>query len=101
MHIQVLYFEGCPNHAPTVSLVREVITQLGLTTNIEEVEVTGPNDAERQRFLGSPTVRVNGVDIEPRASTRTDYGVSCRLYDGSGVPPRDLLVTACQAQRTR
>lgn len=96
MHIQVLYFEGCPNHAPTVSLVRDVITDLGLEARIEEIELTRPEDAERLRFLGSPTVQVNGTDIDPSAASRSDYSVSCRIYNGSGVPPRDLLVTACQ-----
>lgn len=100
MHIQMLYFEGCPHHAPTAALVRAVVTSLGLTAEIEEIEVTRPDDAERLRFLGSPTVQINGVEIDPRAPTRADYSVNCRIYNGSGVPPRDLLVAACQAAQS-
>ena len=101
MHIQVLYFEGCPNHASTVALVRDVITDLGLEAEIEEIEVTQPDDAERLRFFGSPTVQVNGVDIDPSAASRSDYGISCRMYNGSGIPPRDWLVAVCQEQGSR
>jgi len=97
VNIQVLYFKGCPNHAPTVALVHNVVTQLGLAAELEEIEVTSLEEATRLRFLGSPTVQVNGVDIDPSASSRTDYSVSCRMYNGSGVPPRAFLVTACQA----
>jgi hypothetical protein len=39
-----------------------------------------PTQAEEERFLGSPSVRVEGVDIEPGAGERTDFGLKCRLY---------------------
>lgn len=98
MTIQILYFEGCPNHLPTVARVKEVVARLGREVQIEEVEVTSPEDAASKRFLGSPTVLVNGVDIDPRARQRTDYGFSCRMYDGrSGLPSEDLLMAALQS----
>jgi len=100
MNIQVLYFQGCPHHAPTVALVRDVISQLGLAAEIEEIEVTSPEEAQRVQFLGSPSVRVNGRDIDPEVSSRTDYSESCRMYNGAGVPPRAYLVTACQAAQS-
>jgi hypothetical protein len=53
-----------------------------------------PPHAE-QRFLGSPTVRVNGSDVEPGGEDRTDYGLSCRVYVGengvSGCPDAGWL----------
>ena len=100
MKIQVLYFQGCPHHAPTVALVRDVVSQLGLAAEIEEIEVTSPEEAQRWRFLGSPSVRVNGIDIDPDAPSRTDYHANCRMYNGVGVPPRAYLVTACQAAQS-
>ncbi len=78
--ITVLFFQGCPNHRPTVEMVRAIVSELGLDAEIEEVEVTSPSDVERLRFLGSPTVQVDGVDIEPAARNRTHYAMSCRLY---------------------
>jgi hypothetical protein len=98
MKIQILYFEGCPNHLHTVALVRQVVATLGKEVQIEEVEVTSPEDAVSKRFLGSPTVLVNRVDIAPRARQRTDYGLSCRIYDGmSGLPSEDLLRAALRS----
>jgi len=92
--IRVLYFEGCPNHEPTLSLVRRVVADLGLDAQVEPVRVRDAEDATRLRFLGSPTVHVNGVDIELEARTRTSYAFSCRVYGGSGVPPRELIEAA-------
>ncbi len=45
--IEVLYFAGCPNHRPVVSLAREVVAELGLVADIREVEVTSTEEAER------------------------------------------------------
>lgn len=103
MDIQVLYFAGCPNHAPTVALVKHVMATLGMDAQIEEIEVTSPEETVSKRFFGSPTVLVNGVDIDPRAHDRTDYGLSCRVYHGmDGVPSVSLLqaaVTAAQQSK--
>lgn len=94
MNVQVLYFTGCPNHTRAVELAREVVAETGLDAEIEEVEVASDDDAAQLRFLGSPTVLVNGVDIEIGARARMDFGFSCRTYDGLGVPPRALMVAA-------
>ena len=98
MRIEVLYFDGCPNHAPTVARIQQVVADLGLQVGIEEIHVTSLEDAQRLRFLGSPTVLVNGVDIEPSAQGSTHYGLSCRVYRGvSGLPPNDLIRAALQS----
>ena len=94
MRIDVLYFKGCPNHRPTVSMVNEVVRSLGLSATIREIEVKDEADAERLRFFGSPTIQVNGRDIDPAAEGRRDHSFSCRMYCGSGLPPRELLQRA-------
>ena len=73
MGIDVLYFGGCPNHDLTVKLVREIVTTLGVELEIREIEVSGPEQAQALRFLGSPSVRVNGRDVEPGAGDRTEF----------------------------
>ena len=90
MKFQVLYFQGCPNHKPAVELIHSVAPD----ATVEEVEVQTPADAERLRFLGSPTILVDGIDVEPRARNRTDFGFSCRTYDGRGLPSRELIAEA-------
>src|SRR5262249_32687448 len=101
MKVEVLYLAGCPNRGPTVELAKQVIADLGVDASVEEVEVQGADEAERLRFLGSPTVVVNGRDIEPGARRRTDFGFCCRTYDGRGTPPRQLLEDALKDRRHR
>ena len=94
MKIEVLYFEGCPNHPPVVELVRQVVADLGADATIEEVEVHGPDDVTQLRFLGSPSVHVDGIDVDPAARERNDYAFGCRTYDGAGMPSRDMIESA-------
>jgi hypothetical protein len=89
--IEVLHFSGCPNHEPTVELVREVSRELGLDEDIREVVV---ETAEAHRLVGSPSVRVDGRDIKPAARGQSEFSLSCRMYGQAGVPPKDLLVKA-------
>ena len=67
--------------------------RLAVWSSRRRVEST--KDAERMRFLSSPTVRVDGVDVDVTASTRDDVGLKCGLYrrgDGSApVPPDDWI----------
>ena len=96
MKVEVLYFDGCPHHPEAVQLVREVLEQTGIRADLVEVAVNDAAQAERLKFVGSPTVRVNGEDIEPGATERTGYALSCRMYGSSGVPPRELLLAALE-----
>jgi hypothetical protein len=98
MQIAILYFEGCPNHTPTVERVKQIAAEMGLTVPVREVPITTPEEAEQRRFLGSPTVLVNGVDIDPHASQQARYGLSCRVYPGvSGLPPDEMIRAALQS----
>jgi hypothetical protein len=70
----------------------------GISTEIDLRRITDDEAAQRERFLDSPTVRVNGRDVEPDAERRTDYGMKCRLYRTpggvSGQPPQEWLRAA-------
>ena len=81
--VEILYFEGCPNHEPARALVERVAADLGVELELELVEVPDAEAAERRRFLGSPTVRVDGVDVEPGPAGRDDFVLSCRVYRGA------------------
>ncbi len=96
MKVEVLYFEGCPNHAPAVQLAKQVVSELGVDAKVEEVEIKTPEEAVERRFLGSPSVLVNGVDVESGAGGRTDFGFACRTYNGRGLPSRESIVAALQ-----
>jgi len=95
MNIEVLYFEGCPNHLPAIEMIRETLKLLGRQCEIRQVEVRTQADAEAMAFVGSPSIRINGLDIEEGARTAKNFGLICRTYpDGShrsGVPSHELL----------
>jgi hypothetical protein len=99
--VEILYFEDCPHHQAAAALVREVTTELGLDPDFRLVRVADMAQAEVERFLGSPTVRVDGSDIEPGADERTDYALGCRIYRTpsgyAGQPAADWLRTALAA----
>ena len=67
----------------------------GISADIVEVNVSDSQIVCDIGFLGSPTVRVNGLDAEPSATAAREYGIMCRTYaaDGGreGVPPREML----------
>jgi hypothetical protein len=78
--VEILYFEGCPNHQPAQALVALLAAQLRIEPEIRLVEVADLEAAAELRFLGSPSVRVNGVDVEPGAEERRDFALCCRMY---------------------
>ena len=78
--IEVLYFEGCPNHQPAVALVERLCHELGIVPELRLVNVRDQAAAETLRFLGSPTVRVGGNDVDPHSKERSDYCLSCRVF---------------------
>ena len=105
MKVEVLYFDGCPNHEALLPHLRELLESSGAGADIELVRVEDPVAAERERFLGSPTVRVDGEDVEPGAADRTDFGLKCRLFstpDGlRGAPADEWVLDALQRSATR
>lgn len=94
MRIRVLFFDGCPNSQPTFDLVRRIAAVQEPDAVIERIEVGSEQEAARLRFLGSPTVRINGVDIEPASRQRINFAMVCRLYGESGVPTAELITAA-------
>lgn len=92
-HVEILYFNGCPNHARARDLVLTAAAELGVEAQIELVEVEDADRAAELRFLGSPTVRVNGRDVEPGADEREEFTFSCRIYraDSGAVETPDPL----------
>ena len=98
--VELLYFEGCPNVEKTRALVREVATDEGITPDLTLVEVTA-EDVGQLRFLGSPSVRVNGHDVEPGADGRDTFIFACRVYRTplglSGQPAREWVRAALTA----
>ena len=96
--LELLYVAGCPGHEQLLPTVQRLAHEAGAQLQARAVETL--EAAEAERFLGSPTLRVDGVDVEPGADERGDFGLKCRIYrseDGqSGVPPQAWIRAALQ-----
>jgi hypothetical protein len=78
LRIEVLYCEGCPGTAQMLPDLRALAKTVHASLELHPIET--PEQAEVARFLGSPTVRVDGRDVETGTEQRADYGIKCRLY---------------------
>ncbi|CAA9491620.1 MAG: hypothetical protein AVDCRST_MAG65-2052 [uncultured Solirubrobacteraceae bacterium] len=87
--VELLYFDGCPSHERLLPVVERLAGEAGAELRARRIETL--EAAEAERFLGSPTLRINGVDVEPGAAARDDFGLKCRIYRSAegqaGVPP--------------
>lgn len=99
--VELLYFEGCPGAGPTYELLRRVLRQEGIEAKVDRIVVGDPEAARDRQFLGSPTVRIDGVDLEdsPLADS-TDHAWSCRRYLESE-PGQPKAVPAAELIRRR
>lgn len=103
--IEFLFWEGCPSHERALSQLRaELEFQEIAADQLRLIEIKSETDALRERFIGSPTIRVDGKDLfEPGD---TPYGLDCRVYfkrDGRASPlpdPEDLRDLIAQAKGT-
>ncbi len=94
MRIDLLYFEGCPSWQAALENLRAAAGD----TPIHVIRVSTVEQAQVERFCGSPTIRANGVDIFPVDDPA--YGLACRVYHTpagpSGVPTVEMIRAALQ-----
>jgi len=96
--IDVYFWEGCPSHPEALELLNAVLAEHGIATPVELHEVFTQEQAEELRFPGSPTIRVDGRDVDPEGA-QDPAMLACRIYrlpDGrpSPVPSREQLEEA-------
>ena len=95
MKVKLLWWEGCPSYPETLADLQRVLAEEGVDAEVELVEVESDEQARAERFPGSPTVRLDGVDAIPPPETEP-FSLTCRVYrlrDGriSATPdPEDL-----------
>lgn len=96
--IELYYWEGCPSHPEALALLREVLSAEGRSDDVVIHEVTSQAEAERIGFPGSPTIRIDGRDVDPGGAAGRAM-LACRIYraaDGrpSPVPSREQIEEA-------
>jgi hypothetical protein len=98
LRIEFLFWEECPSYPEALALLQEVLAERAIADPIELREVKTHDEAVALSFHGSPTIRIDGRDVDP-TSEMWPPGLSCRVYrlpDGrpSPVPSRQLLEEA-------
>jgi hypothetical protein len=105
MKITFLWFNGCTNHSSARRLLQEVLEERGVRDGVEEINATDQKVAEEYRFPGSPTIRIDGEDVEPGFVDPGDYTPRCRLYATafgfSGLPQRRWIEEAIDRTASR
>ncbi len=103
--VEFLWFDGCPNHEPARALLDDVIAAVAPGTLVEAINASDPEVAAAHRFPGSPTIRVDGIDIDPSFIEPGDYTPRCRLFRTAqglrGVPPREWIENALTGAQSR
>ncbi len=80
MRVELLWFSDCPNHLAAEQLLRGRMALLGVDAPIERIEVEDETRGREVCFPGSPTIRVDGIDVEPGWVPCDDCTPRCRLY---------------------
>jgi hypothetical protein len=80
MKIELFYFGGCPSYRKAADNVREALRLEGIAEDVVLAPVENEADAQAKRLIGSPTVRINGRDIEGADADGRGYGLGCRIY---------------------
>ena len=90
MRVELLFWDGCPSHPRARAELEAEMATVGLDARAVVVtEVPTDEAASAAGFVGSPTIRIDGVDVQP---TEEPAGLSCRVYrlrDGRYSPTPD------------
>ena len=100
MRVSFLYYEECPSHDLALERLREIMGEESVPDDIGVVKVESEEQAHELRFVGSPTIRVDGQDIDPPSDPR--YALTCRAYrleDNriSPLPSKDMIRRALRS----
>jgi hypothetical protein len=98
MNVELLFWDGCPSYPEARELLEQVLRERGVDAPIEMREVTTEEEAVALRFPGSPTIRIDGRDVDPKGAQGAP-ALTCRIYhepDGgvSPIPSREQLEEA-------
>jgi hypothetical protein len=98
LKIEVLYFDTCPSYKQAIANVKAVIKEKHLQADLLLIKVETEEKAEKVGFQGSPSVRINGKDLEGRDE---GFSFSCRLYlvegKSSTAPSKEMIIAKLES----
>jgi hypothetical protein len=78
--VELFYFEGCPSWERALENLEEAQRLEGVSTPVQKVLVPSVEEVQAKRFLGSPTIRIDGVDLDGPEADKRPFMLGCRLY---------------------
>lgn len=97
MEIEFLYSERLGKSADAEKALADALAATGVDAEITYTEVSDEEDARKKRFLGNPSIRVGGFDVEYAEREPTEYQAAMRYYstvDGwKPCPPSTMIAS--------
>ncbi|MER3402211.1 MAG: hypothetical protein C4336_07170 [Armatimonadota bacterium] len=78
MRVQLLYYPECPSHERALELIQKALAEEGCHAEIEIIRIDTQEQAQAHQFIGSPTIRINGIEIQPQPDL--PYRLTCRTF---------------------
>lgn len=105
MNVELLWFKDCPNHEQARGMLLDTLERHGIRGGFADIDASDLAVAVARQFPGSPTIRVDGVDIEPGFGDTGDYTPRCRLYASdqglTGMPRPEWIEAAIREAARR
>ena len=79
MTVELLWWDGCPSHPEALAELRRILREEGVEAEVSTVQIADDEQARRERFPGSPTIRIDGEDIVPPGEG-DPFSLTCRVY---------------------
>lgn len=99
--IEILTFDGCPSEELACNRVDAALRASSVSASVRIIRIETPERATELKFLGSPSVRVEGEDVEVHARASDRFGLMCRTYNGGTerAPSVEIIAAAIKAWR--
>ena len=98
MKVELLYTDSCPHYKEALHILQDVLKEIGSDDPITMTMIRTEKDVKEHRFSGSPTIRINGKDVDPKFRDSGNYGLRCRVYflggDFHPFPPTEMIRNA-------
>lgn len=76
VEVKIYSLEGCGDTPPTIELLQKTAEEMDLLIELSHIKISSSEEADHYKFPGSPTVRVNGLDIEPAMPSTINFGLT-------------------------
>lgn len=102
--VDILYHEKCSHYPQAIERVKQVLSEEGIEAEINEIQITSEEEAQKYDFLGSPTIRIDGEDLESEEERQKGHAHdSCRIYNYEGqlymIPHKEAIRSALRKRK--